>query len=289
MSERQQVAAVLPKMSIVTPSYNQGHFLEETILSVLNQGYPELEYILVDGGSSDGSVDIIEKYAQQLAYWVSEPDNGQSHAINKGFRRATGDILAWLNSDDLYLPGALQTVGRFLAEHPEVDMIYGDQVDIDEMGRVFRATRSLNFSKLGLLSRAASIPQPTFFMRRHVYEQVGGLDETLDWCMDYEYVLRIAFAGHRIVRIPQNLAKFRYHGTSKTVVGKTETRQHDDAMEHIQDRYRGRLPRGVIRLVGHLFRVKRYVLNIDRYFAYRGYYSRRLAGRFLLHGRSERF
>ena len=115
-----------PKISIITPSYNQGQFLEQTILSILSQDYPNLEYIIMDGGSSDNSVEIIRKHEDNLTYWVSEPDKGQSDAINKGFQRATGDILTWLNSDDYYLPGTLHTVAEYFTQHPDVECIYGD-------------------------------------------------------------------------------------------------------------------------------------------------------------------
>ena len=281
--------AALPKIPIVTPSYNQGQFLEETILSVLNQDYPNLEYMIVDGGSNDDSVEIIKKYADRLAYWVTEPDRGQSHAINKGFRQATGDILAWLNSDDTYLPYTLQTVGQFFAEHADVDMVYGDQVDIDETGSTFRATRSLDFNKFALLSRAGAISQPTSFYRRRVWEELGGLDESLHLTMDYEFFLRIAFAGYRIVRIPQYLAKFRYHDASKTVVGKTKTNQHNEAMEHIQGRYRGAWSRGMLRSVWFYFQVKRHVLNIDQYIKYSDYYWRRTLDYVRQSGKLSRF
>lgn len=272
-----------PKISIVTPSYNQGQFLEETVQSVLDQGYPNLEYIIIDGGSTDNSVEILRNYTERLAYWVSEPDRGQSHAINKGFQRATGDVLAWLCSDDLYLPDTLHTVGRFFFKHPDVDVVYGDVVEIDEGGGILRAVRTPNFNRLALLARGISVPQPTTFFRRRVYKQVGGLDETLNWNMDYEYLLRIAFGGHRIRRIAQPVAKFRLHSASKTVTGAVREREHWKSMEQIQKRYLEQHPCAAIGLICYLFRVKRALINIDRIYKYRRYYWKytlaRMSGR----------
>ena len=265
-----------PRISIITPSYNQGQFLEETIRGVLDQGYPNLEYMIIDGGSTDDSVEIIRKYADRLAYWVSEPDRGQSHAINKGFQRATGDILVWLNSDDVYLPGTLHTVGRFFVEHPDVDMVYGDQIEIDEAGQVLRALRSLNFNRWVLLARGMSVSQPASFIRRQVYEQVGGPDEALYWNMDYDYVLRIAFSGHKIKRIAQPLARFRLHSTSKTVTGAVGEGGHWKSMEEIQRRHLAQHPLPAVRLICYAFRTKKVLTNVDRIFKYRRYYWKRV-------------
>ena len=270
-----------PKITVVTPSYNQGQFLEETIQSVLDQGYPNLEYIIMDGGSADNSVDIIRQYADRLAYWVSEPDRGQSHAINKGFQRATGDVLAWLCSDDLYLPETLHIVGRFFFEHPDVEVVYGDVVEIDEAGGILRAVRTPNFNRLALLARGISVPQPTTFFRRRVYEQVGGLDETLNWNMDYEYLLRMAFGGHKVRRIAQPLARFRLHSASKTVTGVVGERGHWKSMEQIQKRYLAQYPRAVIGLICYVFRARRALVNIDRIFKYRRYYWKHHLARML--------
>ncbi len=273
-----------PKISIVTPSYNQGQFLEQAILSVLNQNYANLEYIIIDGGSTDNSIEIIKKYEGRLAYWISEPDNGQSDAINKGFKITTGEILAWLNSDDVYMPGALLTVRWYFLKHPRADVVYGNQLDIDQSGNVFRATRSLGFSKLGLLSRAGSIPQPAAFFRKHVLEKVGYLDTELQYCMDYDFFLRIAFNKCKIVHVPKALAKFRYHSTSKTFVGKTETGEHEVTMRKIQQKYwiknlgRANLP--LLRLAWWYYQMKRRLLNLDQYIRYSGYYRKRLLSYF---------
>lgn len=268
----------LPRISIVTPSYNQGRFLEETIQSVLSQNYPSLEYIIIDGGSTDGSVDIINKYQRQLVYWLSEPDKGQGQAINKGFRKATGDVVGWLNSDDLYLPGALKSIGEYFASNPEVDVVYGNQLDIDEKGRVFRALRSLRFSRLALLSRGMTIPQPAAFFRKGVLEKTGYLDESLCWSVDYEFFLRIAFAGHCIQHIRQALVKFRYHETSLTALGKIGSNKHEEYMRMAQRRYlkKTKLSVPILDILKFYFKIKLKIFNLDRYFRYRRHYLQRI-------------
>jgi glycosyltransferase involved in cell wall biosynthesis len=182
--------ALWPKVSIVTPSYNQGLFLEETIRSVLLQGYPSLEYIVIDGGSTDGSVEIIRKYEKWLAHWVSEPDRGQSHAINKGFTKATGEIVAWLNSDDVYERRALQQAAQFLVDH-QVDMVYADSHIIDENGRRTGTTDSPTFHLADLLMDSF-VPQQAAFFQRQVTDVVGLLNESFNYAMDYDLWLRIA-------------------------------------------------------------------------------------------------
>jgi glycosyltransferase involved in cell wall biosynthesis len=210
------VTEELPLVSIVTPSYNQAHFLEETILSVLNQDYPNVEYIVIDGGSTDGSVDIIRKYEDRLAHWVSEPDEGQSDAINKGWRCARGDILAYLNSDDTYLPGALRTVVQYLQNYPRVDMVYGYLNWIDEGGRVTWTTEpSTDFDLDSLIYYAFFIPQPTVFFRKHVLDKVGMLDTSLYYCMDTDLWHRIGM-NFTVRGIPTAIANFRTHLASKT-------------------------------------------------------------------------
>ncbi len=179
-----------PSVSIVTPSLNQRQFIEETIRSVLLQGYPDLEYIIIDGGSTDGSLEIIQKYEPWLTYWVSEPDRGQSHAINKGWQRACGEILAWLNSDDTYNPGAIRCAVEVLRANPDVGMVYSDMNYTDVSSRVIYRFRSqpYEFHKL-LLDNY--VTQSTVFVRRGVLDAVGLLDETLHLIMDQELWLRI--------------------------------------------------------------------------------------------------
>lgn len=209
---------ILPKISIVTPSYNQGKYIEETIRTVLLQGYPNLEYVVMDGGSKDDSVEIIKKYQKWLTFWVSEPDRGQSHAINKGFERCTGDIVAWINSDDIYVPRVFEFVAQYFMDNPDVDMIYGDAEIIDEYGKTIIHRKELPFDRtMGLLwGFGLLIPQPSAFWRRDLFAAVGYLDESRDFDMDIEFWGRIALKG-TIEHVGCKFSKMRYHPFAKTV------------------------------------------------------------------------
>lgn len=203
-----------PKISIVTPSYNQAEFLEKTILSVLNQDYPNIEYIIIDGGSTDGSLDIIRKYEHRLAYWVSESDRGQSHALNKGFRMATGEIFAWINSDDIYTEGAVSKVAKFFMENPEASVVYGDGDTIDGNDKILYHHKSGDFD-LNRLFKVNFIFQPAAFFKRQVIEEVCLIDESLTYVMDYNLWLKAALKFN-IRYLPSTLAQFRYHNESKS-------------------------------------------------------------------------
>jgi glycosyltransferase involved in cell wall biosynthesis len=206
----------LPLVSILTPSYNQGRFLEETIQSVLSQDYPNLEYIIVDGCSADGSVEIIQRYASQLAWWVSKPDQGQTDAINKGFAHARGEVFAWLNSDDTYQPGAITQAIEFLQVHPQAAMVYGDANLIDEQGKVIGRfpARQTNLKKM--LRGSVHIPQQTTFFWAHMWRQVGPLDPSFQFAMDYDLWVRLAKLAP-LVYTPSLWANFRLHGEGKSV------------------------------------------------------------------------
>ena len=181
-------------VSIITPSYNQAAFLEQTIRSVLEQNYPSIEYWVVDGGSSDGSVEIIRRYAGRLAGWVSEPDRGQADAVNKGFARATGEYIAWLNSDDLYYPGALSEAVRALETTPQAPFVFSDVESIDEAGRAFNRMRYGDWG-LADLMRFQIIGQPGVFMRRSVLRKAGFLDTSYQYILDHHLWLRMAVLG----------------------------------------------------------------------------------------------
>jgi len=181
-----------PRITVVTPSYNQARFLESTLRSVHDQRYPNLEHIVIDGGSTDGSVEIIRKFEDRLAYWVSEPDKGQTDALIKGFSRATGEILAWLNSDDLYEPWTLWEVAEFFTRHPEVQFVYGDALWIDTEGRILQPKKEIPFNRFIWLYDYNYIPQPSAFWRRELYEAVGGLDPRFDLAMDADLWIRFA-------------------------------------------------------------------------------------------------
>ncbi len=212
-------APAAASISIVTPSYNQAPFIEATLRSVLEQDYPHLEQIVIDGGSTDGTVAILrrygERYRETRLRWLSEPDEGQADAINKGLRLARGEIMAYLNSDDTYLPGALAAVAAWFREHPEVGLLYGDCRVIDAQGRFLRDMPGHPFSLQRLIQRAEFIPQQAAFWRRSVWEEIGGFDTGLHYALDYDFFVRAAKVC-RVAYLPMPLACFRLHGASKT-------------------------------------------------------------------------
>ena len=204
-----------PLISIVTPSFNQASFLEETLRSVMRQDYPNIEHIVVDGGSTDGSVDVIRRYEKYIACWVSEPDRGQSNAINKGFSRARGTVFAWLNSDDLLAPSAVRVAVEYLQAEPDVGLVYGDRIHIDARGNVVGFSRGPSFSP-SMLARNMTLPQETTFFRSRLFQQVGGLDESLEFSMDFDLWCKMAKVA-RFRHVPAFLGYFREHRDSKSV------------------------------------------------------------------------
>jgi glycosyltransferase involved in cell wall biosynthesis len=212
--------AMPPLVSIVTPSYNQGRFLRRTIDSVLGQDYPRIEYLVLDGGSSDDSADILRRYGQRF-FWRSQRDAGQSDAINQGLRQARGDILAWLNSDDVLQPGAVSSVVAHFRNHPDWDLLYGNAHCIDENDRVLGAypTAPYDFDRL---LQSCCICQPAAFWRRPIMERVGLLDDSLHFAMDYDYWMRLDRAGARLLHVPEFLASSRVHAETKTLSARLE-------------------------------------------------------------------
>lgn len=206
----------LPTITIVTPSYNQEKFLERTILSVLNQGYPKLEYIIMDGGSTDGSVDIIRKYEKHLAYWESQPDRGQSHAINKGFAMATGDYVGWQNSDDLYFPGALVKLGRAAARR-RPPIVNGHLFIADAANRIFRQIYYTPVTRRTLTIVKASIPNQCALFRRDLLVRHGLLKEEMRYCMDLELWSRLLHDGSNMI-VPSALGVYTSHDETKTAL-----------------------------------------------------------------------
>jgi GT2 family glycosyltransferase len=200
-------------VSIVTPSFNQARYLEATIQSVLSQDYPRIEYIVVDGASNDGSVDIIKKYENRLAFWISEKDKGQADAINKGFARAKGDIFAWLNSDDYYSPNAISAAVKVFEENPDVVLVYGDMLAVDEYGQTINVLKYKQLSLEDLLCFQI-IGQPAVFFRREAFEKTGGLNTTFHFLLDHHLWIRIAQQG-KILHVPQTWAAARYHAEAK--------------------------------------------------------------------------
>ncbi len=220
-----------PLVSIVTPSFNHAAFIEKTILSVLNQDYPNIEYIVMDGGSTDGTLDILRKYSDKLI-WVSEPDKGQSDAINKGFQKAHGEILTWLNCDDVYLPGAVRTAVQFLAEHPDVAMVHGGANCVNDKGELVKRGRIAGFD----LNKPCEsiIPQPAAFFRKAAFEEVGRLDINLHYRMDLDLWIRMALR-FKICNIPYALVNIRVSLDTKT---SSLSEQHWSELSLISKRYK---------------------------------------------------
>jgi glycosyltransferase involved in cell wall biosynthesis len=233
----------IPTISVVTCSFRQARYLERAMRSVLEQDYPSLEYIVIDGGSSDGSAEIIRRYARALAYWVCEPDRGQTDALIKGFARASGEVWGWLCSDDLLLPGALRTVGEYFARHPRVMAAYGDALWIDAGGRFLRPKKEMGFNRFVLLHDHNYIPQPAMFWRRELYRRVNGLDARFDLAMDADLWARFS-AVTRIAHIPAYLACMRFYGQQKTRARRSDALL-EDAILRAREAGGGALPQAL--------------------------------------------
>lgn len=224
------------RLSVITPSWNQGAFIERTIRSVLD-GQMNVEYLVVDGASSDQTVDILKRYEDRLS-WISEPDRGQADAVNKGIARTHGELIGWLNSDDIYYPGAIVKAAQFLQTHPEIDVVYGNAYHIDPEDRIIEPypTQQWDARKL---RESCFLCQPAVFFRRKVVEEHGPLDASLRYCMDYEYWLRLADAGVKFAYLPELLAGSRLHGQTKTLGQRRQA--HEEINDMLYARY-GRVP-----------------------------------------------
>ena len=206
-----------PLVSIVTASYNQGRFIEETLRSVKEQDYPRLEHIVIDGASPDDTLQVLRRYEGTYDMrWISEPDQGHADALWKGFERAQGQVLAWLNSDDVYLPGAVSAAVDAFERYPEADLIYGDVLIIDERGRTTGERKLTRMDLYDFLGHGDCLAQPATFWRRHIYERVGGIDRDYYFQMDLDFFIRVALAG-RLRHIRRTLAKMRMHAEGKMV------------------------------------------------------------------------
>jgi glycosyltransferase involved in cell wall biosynthesis len=226
-----------PKLSIVTPSYNQGRYLEETILSVLNQEYPNLEYMIIDGGSKDNSLEIIHRYETRLACWVSEPDRGQVHALNKGLQRASGDIFAFINSDDLYLPGSFSEIAKRFQSDPGCHWVCGDSILFGEGHRTRLFRTIVPRSAAHALSWECHCPQPGMFWRRELL--ASGFSEEWPFDFDHEMYVRLLLAGYRCEHLSLPVAAYRLHSSSKTVA---EGERQDTEFDRLSEFYGDRLP-----------------------------------------------
>jgi glycosyltransferase involved in cell wall biosynthesis len=210
-----------PAVTIITPSLNQGAFLERAIQSVLSQGIADLEYMIIDGGSTDGSIEVIKRYASQLAFWTSRPDHGQAEAINEGLAKAKGKYIAWLNSDDSYLPGCILRAVETLEANPEAAMVFGQVEVIDAVDRKIGMFRPIGYKFEELLTYKIIIPQQAVFFRRSILDQVGFLDPHLHFALDHDFFLRIG-KDHRILGIPEVMAQYRLTGKNKGAVKRSE-------------------------------------------------------------------
>jgi glycosyltransferase involved in cell wall biosynthesis len=204
-----------PRISIVTPSLNQVSFIERTICSVLEQNYPDLEYIIIDGGSTDGTLEVIQRYEEYLAYWVSEPDDGQTAAMNKGFRMCTGDLVAWQNSDDYYLPGVFEKIAHAYQMH-EADVYFGHKFNVDQSGQIIRPQCYTPYSLRTNIYEGMSMANQSTFWRRELFDCLGYLDESLHYAMDYEFFLRLGLNGCRFCLVNDFLGCFRLHRETKS-------------------------------------------------------------------------
>lgn len=205
-----------PKISIVTPSFNQGQFIEETIQSIINQNYPNLEYMIIDGGSTDNTVQIIKKYEKYLTYWVSEKDSGQSEAINKGFARATGEIICWLNSDDILMADALNKVADFFSSNKNLDLVNGQTVLIDKNSKIISSHFTLKQKKWYARHGIFYINQPAMFWRRTIFNSTGLLDNDFHTLMDREFLIRVFENDFNVGHLETFLAGFRIHDLAKS-------------------------------------------------------------------------
>lgn len=205
-----------PLVSIITPSFNQAEFLEETITSVITQDYPNIEYIVIDGASTDGSLEIIKRYASKIKYWVSEPDHGQAEAINKGFLKATGEIIAWINSDDYYLPGTISSVVSAFQKYEDCGLVYGDLLSVDKDGVIFNILRYGDWG-LDELMRFNIIGQPSVFMKHEALKKAGYLEKDFHYMLDHNLWLKIASVS-KIKYIPELWSAARYHEGAKNLL-----------------------------------------------------------------------
>jgi len=205
-----------PALTLVTPSFNQGIFLQRTVRSIIDQNYPKLEYVIQDGGSTDGTLELLIGMDAYVTRWESTPDRGQSHAINKGFENTTGEIMGWVNSDDILLPGALAFVARYFSQHPHIDVVYGHRLLIDEHDAEI-GMWVMPCHEDSVLSWADFIPQETMFWRRRIWDKAGArIDESFQFAMDWDLILRFRHAGAKFARLPRFLGGFRVHANQKT-------------------------------------------------------------------------
>ncbi|PSB08080.1 glycosyltransferase [Pleurocapsa sp. CCALA 161] len=259
-----------PKISIVTPSYNQGRFIESAIQSVLSQNYPNFEHIILDNCSTDETVEILQKYPHLV--WKSKPDKGQSDALNQGFRLATGDIIGWLNADDLYLPKCFEQTVKSFANSAESSIAYGDYRWVNEQGQVIQFRKELDFDWFILkYLHVLYIPSTSTFFKRKIFEEENFLDTSLKYSMDYEFFLRLARQKYHFVHINSYLADFRWHQENKSTIAYLEQKEEKTRALLRHDSFLQKIPPHIQSLIRNLLEIlargKRYFLK-----GFKGYY-----------------
>ena len=270
-----------PKISIITPSFNQGQFLEETIKSVLEQNYPNLEYIIIDGGSTDNSVDIIQEYSRYLFYFISEKDSGQANAINKGMIKAQGEIVAYLNSDDCYYKDTIKFVAEAFLKYPELDFVYGDTEFIDDSGKKIGVHRELDFDFLmgSFFGFGPIIPQPSSFWKRNIYNEIGYFNENLKFNIDGDFFSR-AVKNRNVKHFPVILSKSRFHKSSKTIqnIDKPSSKHFTEHLNEVITSYNNLkiakiIPFSYSKIFRWIYRIKRITKRLlkGHYFKYYKY------------------
>jgi len=251
-----------PTVSIVTPSYCQGQYIRATIESVLTQDYPFIEYIVIDGQSTDNTVSILKEYDKRIT-WISEADKGQTDAINKGIRKSKGDIIAYLNSDDIYLPNTISRIVKEFKASPDVDFVYGDFHAIDSNGDLLCRMKTIPFDPNILLYDANFISQPASFYRRRLFDKIGLFDDKLQFLMDYEFFLRAAKRKVEFRLLRHYLSAIRYHSDCKTLTGQEPWAEERRNLKKIYARKKAQHP-SAMKILSIIYRIKRYALLISR-------------------------
>lgn len=263
--------ASYPKISVITPSYNQAEYLERTILSVFNQNYPNLEYIILDGGSNDGSVDIIKKYEKYLTFWVSEKDKGQTNAINRGLKMATGELLTFQNSDDIFTKGAFAEIATAYKKAPKTDFFYGQLLLVDEHDVAYEYLKTIPFSKLAQVYEGMQLHNQAFFFRKDLCERYGYFDEDFSFAFDYEVMSRWGLTeGVTSQRLENLWGAFRIHSSTKTsTISHVGLREHKIISEKYAPKVSTLLPKSLINPYIRLRKLIYFALNDPAYIKYR--------------------